>query len=71
MNNVVDEVLNTAETDNKIKYRITHSDNTSEVVQIDLETPVTTQGTPLNKALFDSIQADVDFLTPVNRYIYR
>lgn len=71
MNNVVDEVLNTAETDNKIKYRITHSDNTSEVVQIDLETPVTTQGTPLNKALFDSIQADVDFLTPVTRYIYR
>lgn len=60
MNSVVDEVLNTSATDNKIKYRITHSDNTTEDVQIDLITPVTTAGTPLNKVLFDSIQADLN-----------
>ena len=55
MINVVDEVLNTAATGNVIKYNVTHSDNTTEQVQIDLATPVTTQGTPINKALFDSI----------------
>lgn len=55
MINVVDEVLNTGATDNKIKYTLTHEDNTTELVQIDLATPVTTVGTPLNKALFDSI----------------
>lgn len=60
MNNVVDEVLNTSATGNKIKYRITHEDSTSEVVTIDLETPVTTPGTPLNKTLFDSIKDDLN-----------
>lgn len=56
MINVVDEVLNKAATDNKVKYRITHEDGTTELVQIDLATPVTTQGTPQNKSLFDAIQ---------------
>ena len=60
MNTVTDEVLNTAATDNKIKYRITKSDNSYEIVEITLETPVTTQGTPLNKALFDSIKNDLN-----------
>lgn len=60
MNNVVDEVLNTAATDNKIKYRITKSDNTYEDVTIDLITPVTTEGTALNKVLFDSIKDDLN-----------
>lgn len=60
MNNVIDEVLNTAATDNKVKYRITHSDSTTEDVTIELITPVTVQGTALNKALFDSIQADLN-----------
>ena len=54
MINVIDEVL-AAEP----KYTITHSDNTTEEVSIDLATTVTTQGTPLNKALFDSINADI------------
>ena len=60
MNNVIDEVLDTTQTDNKIKYRITHADSTYEIVEISLETPVTTEGTALNKALFDSIQADLN-----------
>lgn len=59
MINVIDEVLNTGATDNKIKYTLTHEDGTSELVQIDLATPVTTQGTPLNKALFDSIATHI------------
>ena len=42
MINVVDEVLDTSQTDNKVKYTITHGDGTTETVQIDLETPVTT-----------------------------
>lgn len=60
MNTVTDEVLNTAATDNKIKYRITKSDNSYEIVEISLETPVTTQGTPLNRALFESIKNDLN-----------
>lgn len=71
MISVVDEVLNTGTTDNKVKYRITHEDNTSEVVEIALETPVTVQGTALNKLLFDSIQADLTHLTPVVRKLHR
>lgn len=56
MNNVIDEVL--AGTP---KYTITYNDNTTATgVSIDLETTVTTAGTPLNKALFDSIQADLN-----------
>ena len=62
MTNVVDEVLNTAQTDNKVKYILTRDNGTTENVQIDLLTPVVTQGTPLNKALFDSIQADITSL---------
>lgn len=62
---VIDEVLNIGATDNKVKYTLTHADGTTELVQIDLATPVTTVGTPLNKVLFDSIQYDIDFLTPV------
>lgn len=56
MNNVVDEVLAGSP-----KYTITYNDNTTATgVSIDLETQVTTQGTPLNKALFDSIQSDLN-----------
>ena len=56
MNNVVDEVLAGSP-----KYTLTYSDNTTATgVSIDLETQVTTQGTPLNKALFDSIQSDLN-----------
>lgn len=56
MNNVVDEVLAGSP-----KYTLTYNDNTTATgVSIDLETQVTTQGTPLNKALFDSIQSDLN-----------
>ena len=41
------------------KYRITHSDGTTEEVDIELITPVITQGTPMNKALFDSVKDDL------------
>lgn len=49
--NFIDEVLASA----RPKYIITHSDNTTEEVYIDLATIVTTEGTPLDKALFDKI----------------
>lgn len=56
MNQVIDEVLAGAP-----KYTITYNDNTTATgVSIDLETAVTTAGTPLNKALFDSIQSDLN-----------
>lgn len=55
--NFIDEVLASAP-----KYRITHADNTTEEVSIDLSTAVTTQGTALNKALFDKIDK---YLCPV------
>ena len=60
MTNVVDEVLNTAQTDNKVKYTLTRDNGTTENVQIDLLTPVVKQGTPLNKVLFDSIKDDLN-----------
>jgi len=63
MNNVVDEVLNTSATDNKVKYKITYSNNTSDIVELDLYTPVTTQGTPINRALFESIRTDLTNLS--------
>lgn len=65
MINVIDEVLNTGATDNKVKYKIKHADSTEEIVEIELATPVATQGTALNKLLFDSIQADITHLTPI------
>lgn len=52
----VDEVLNGTP-----KYTLTHADSTTEEVYIDLATPITTQGTALNKALFDAIDS---FLCP-------
>lgn len=55
--NFIDEVLAGVE-----KYTLIHSDNTSEEVSIQLATAVTTQGTPLNKALFDKIDK---YLCPV------
>ena len=56
MNNVVDEVLASSP-----KYTIRYNDNTTATgVQIDLETAVTTQGTELNKVLFDSIRDDLN-----------
>lgn len=48
--NFIDEVLASAP-----KYTITHSNGSTEEVSINLSTAVTTQGTPLNKALFDKI----------------
>lgn len=60
MNNVIDEVLDTTQTDNKVKYTLTHADGTTELVQLDLATPITVAGTPLNKLLFDSIQDDLN-----------
>ena len=64
----VDEVLNTLATGGKIKYRITHEDNTTELVQMELATPVDTEGTEMNKIYFDSIQADITHLTPITGY---
>ena len=55
--NFIDEVLASAP-----KYRITHADQTTEEVSIDLATAVTTEGTPLNKVLFDKIDK---YLCPV------
>ena len=55
----VDEVLNKAATDNKIKYRVTHEDGTTELVQIDLATPITTEGTKIAKAYLDTIRNDL------------
>lgn len=55
--NFIDEVLASAP-----KYRITHADNTTEEVSIDLATAVTIEGTPLDKALFDKIDK---YLCPV------
>lgn len=55
----VDEELNTAATDNKIKYLLTHEDGTTEIVQLNLYTPVETEGTELNKVYFDSIDSTI------------
>ena len=55
----VDEVLNVAATDNKIKYLITHADNTTEIVEMNLYTPVETEGTEMNKVYFDSIDSTI------------
>lgn len=57
MNNVIDEVLA-----NSPRYTIKDNGGTTlyDNVQIDLATEVTTLGTALNKALFDSIQADLN-----------
>lgn len=55
--NFIDEVLADAP-----KYIITHADNTTEEVSIDLSTAVTVEGTALNKALFDKIDK---YLCPV------
>lgn len=57
MNNVVDEVLAGSP-----RYTIKDDGGTTlyDNVQIDLKTQVTTAGTPLNKALFDSIQTDLN-----------
>lgn len=56
MTNFTDEVLNTGATGNKVKYKITHADSTEEIVEIELATPVTTEGTPLNKATLEAMQ---------------
>lgn len=66
MINFIDEVLNTASTQNKIKYKITHSDNSTEIVEIDLQTPVTQQGTPLNRATFETIKSHLDLIGKYN-----
>lgn len=60
MNNVIDEVLDLSSTGGAIKYTIAPDGQDSFLAQIDLATNVTTQGTPLNKVLFDSIKADLN-----------
>ena len=57
MNSVVDEVLAGSP-----RYNIKDNGGTTlySNVRIDLATQVTTAGTPLNKALFDSIQTDLN-----------
>lgn len=57
MNNVVDEVLAGSP-----RYTIKDNGGTTlyDNVQINLKTQVTTAGTPLNKALFDSIKDDLN-----------
>ena len=81
--NIVDEVLNIGATDNKVKYRIIHEDGTNEIVQIQLETPVTTEGTPYNRALMKQVddlvveQSDIHSFTSTQvsynnpRYLHR
>ena len=56
MTNVVDEVLAQQEPE----YILTHQNGTQEIVKLNLATQVITEGTPLNKALFDSIKSDID-----------
>lgn len=60
MTNFVDTVFNTSATGNVIKYNLKHADNTTEQVQLSVATPITTQGTALNKAFFDTIQTDLN-----------
>lgn len=56
MNQFVDEVLA-----GEPRFKITLNDNTIlSNVKIELETEVTTQGTAMNKAYFDSIEADLN-----------
>ena len=57
----VDEVIS-----GEPKYIITHSDNSTEVVSIDLYNAITTIGTALNKIYFDSIKSYVDLLAKYN-----
>lgn len=58
------------------RIKITHDDGTSEYVTIERADEPVEIGTPINKALFDSIQADIDGITvgryfePVHSYIY-
>lgn len=59
MVNFVDAILDTSQTGGVIKYNLIHADSTTEQVQLAMATPVQTQGTPLNKATFDSIQTDL------------
>ena len=63
MTNFVDTVFNTTSTGGVIKYNLTHADSTTEQVQMSMATPVQTQGTALNKAFFDTIQADLTNLS--------
>lgn len=60
MNNVIDEVLDLSSTGGAIKYTIAPDGQDSFLAQIDLATDVTTEGTPLNKVLFDSIRDDLN-----------
>ena len=56
MNQFVDEVLA-----GEPRFKLTLNDNTVlSNVKIELETEVTTQGTAMNKAYFDSIETDVN-----------
>lgn len=63
MTNFVDTVFNTTSTGGVIKYNLTHADSTTEQVQMNIATPVQTQGTALNKAFFDTIQTDLTNLS--------
>lgn len=60
--NFVDTVFNTSATGNVIKYNLQHADSTTEQVQLSVATPITTQGTALNKVFFDAVNR---YLVPV------
>lgn len=60
--NFTDTVFNTSATGNVIKYNLQHADSTTEQVQLSVATPITTQGTAMNKAFFDKIEK---YLVPV------
>ncbi len=68
-----DEVLDTSgQSDNNPRYRIRDNNGTilQDDVQITLKTPVTQEGTAINKAMFDELQGDIyvssQFLEPTS-----
>ncbi len=48
------------------RYKITHSDNTEEIVSIDLATPIAREGTAQNKEYFDSVETYINLATKYN-----
>lgn len=48
------------------RYKITHSDNTEEIVSIDLVTPIAREGTAQNKEYFDSVETYINLATKYN-----
>lgn len=52
MTNFVDTNFNTSATGGVIKYNLTHADNTTELVQLDIATPVQTQRNKTKQSIF-------------------